>query len=59
MLQQEPSVLNGGLGPALKTLAGRPTIAVQLRLGIDRWSPEPGEVGAYYVVTEAVMNPPK
>src|SRR5487761_1829125 len=52
-----PAILSeGGLGPALKTLARRAAIAVELDAGaIDRL-PEPVEVAAYYVVSEALTN---
>jgi signal transduction histidine kinase len=52
-----PAILSeGGLGPALRTLARRAAIAVELDLAtIDRL-PEPVEVAAYYVVSEALTN---
>jgi signal transduction histidine kinase len=55
-----PAILSrGGLGPALKTLARRSTIPVVLDLGVDRRLPEPTEVAAYYVVSEALTNAAK
>jgi signal transduction histidine kinase len=52
-----PAILSkGGLGPALKTLARRSTVPVELRVGIDRRLPDSAEVGAYYVVAEALTN---
>jgi PAS domain S-box-containing protein len=55
-----PSILsNGGIGPALKTLARRSAVPVTLDLAIDRRLPESVEVGAYYVVSEALTNAAK
>ena len=55
-----PAILSrGGLGPALKTLARRSTIPVELHLAIDRRLPESAEVAAYYVVAEALTNAAK
>jgi signal transduction histidine kinase len=55
-----PAILsNGGLGPALKTLARRSTIPVELDLGVNRRLPEAAEVAAYYVVAEALTNAAK
>ena len=52
-----PAILSrGGLGPALKTLARRSAVPVELRLGIDRRLPDLTEVAAYYVVAEALTN---
>ncbi len=52
-----PAILSrGGLGPALKTLARRSAVPVELRLGIDRRLPDTAEVAAYYVVAEALTN---
>ncbi|MCW2765484.1 MAG: hypothetical protein JWO11_1443 [Nocardioides sp.] len=52
-----PAILSeGGLRPALSTLAGRSAVAVDLDIrGPDRL-PEPVEVGVYYVVSEALTN---
>jgi signal transduction histidine kinase len=52
-----PAVLSeGGLRPALATLARRSTVPVELEVhGRDRL-PEPVEVGMYYVVCEALTN---
>jgi signal transduction histidine kinase len=52
-----PAILSeGGLGPALRTLARRAAVAVELEVtGITRL-PEPVEVAAYYVVSEALTN---
>jgi PAS domain S-box-containing protein len=55
-----PAILSkGGLGPALKTLARRSTVAVALDLAIDRRLPDSVEVGAYYVVAEGLTNAAK
>ncbi|MCW2650505.1 MAG: histidine kinase,GAF protein [Mycobacterium sp.] len=52
-----PAILSrGGLGPALKTLARRSTVPVDLSGGVDRQLPESVEVAAYYVVSEALTN---
>jgi len=52
-----PAILSeGGLGPALRTLARRAAVAVELEVaGITRL-PEPVEVAVYYVVSEALTN---
>jgi PAS domain S-box-containing protein len=55
-----PAILSkGGLGPALKTLARRCPVAVSLDLKIDRHLPDSVEVGAYYIVAEALTNTAK
>jgi len=55
-----PAVLSeGGLGPALRTLARRAAIAVDLEVAVIGWLPEPVEVAAYYVVSEALTNATK
>jgi PAS domain S-box-containing protein len=55
-----PAILSkGGLGPALKTLARRCPVAVFLDLKIDRHLPDSVEVGAYYIVAEALTNTAK
>lgn len=55
-----PAILaEGGLGPALKTLAHRSPIPVQLDVRDDRRLPEAVEVAAYYVVSEALTNSAK
>ncbi|WP_238019794.1 DUF4118 domain-containing protein [Dactylosporangium sp. AC04546] len=52
-----PAILSkGGLGPAVRTLARRSPTPVDLRLALDRRLPEQVEVGAYYVVAEALTN---
>ncbi|MCW3046956.1 MAG: histidine kinase,GAF protein [Solirubrobacterales bacterium] len=49
----------GGLGPALKTLARRSAVPVDLHLRGRRRLPERVEVAAYYVVSEALTNAAK
>jgi len=52
-----PAILSkGGLGPALRTLARRAAIAVELDVPALGRLPEPVEVAAYYVVSEALTN---
>ncbi len=55
-----PAVLSrGGLAPALKALARRCAVPTALELEIDRRLPDSVEVGAYYVVAEALTNAAK
>ena len=55
-----PAILSeGGLEPALKTLARRAAIAVELEVAAIGRLPEPVEVAAYYVVSEALTNATK
>jgi signal transduction histidine kinase len=55
-----PAILSrGGLGPALKTLARRSSVPVELRLGVDQRLPDSVEVAAYYVVAESLTNAAK
>ncbi|MDP9255267.1 MAG: histidine kinase, partial [Actinomycetota bacterium] len=55
-----PAILSeGGLGPALKALARRSPIPVQLDLRAEERLPERIEVAAYYVVAEALTNAAK
>ena len=52
-----PAVLaKGGLAPALKALARRCPVPVQLDVGVHRRLPEPIEIAAYYLVAEALTN---
>jgi signal transduction histidine kinase len=53
------ALADGGLSPALKTLARRSAIPVQLDLGIAGPLPEPIELAAYYVVAETLTNAAK
>ena len=55
-----PAILaDGGLGPALRTLARRSPIPVSLDAPVRGRLPEPVEVCAYYVVSEALANAAK
>jgi signal transduction histidine kinase len=55
-----PGILaHGGLRPALKTLARRSPIPVDLQVNTEQRLPEPVEVSAYYVVAEALTNTAK
>jgi signal transduction histidine kinase len=55
-----PAILaQGGLAPALRTLARRSAIPVALDLRIGRRLPAPIEVAAYYVMSEALANAAK
>jgi len=52
-----PAILSqGGIGPALRTLARRAPIPVQLEVDLQTRLPEPIEVAAYYVASEALAN---
>jgi signal transduction histidine kinase len=52
-----PAVLSErGLGPALRTLARRSAVPVDLDLAAEGRYPEPVEVAAYYVASEALAN---
>jgi signal transduction histidine kinase len=55
-----PAILaEGGLRPALKTLARRSSIPVDLEVAVEGRLPERFEVAAYYVVSEALTNAAK
>jgi signal transduction histidine kinase len=55
-----PAILaDGGLTRALRTLARRSAIPVELDARIETRLPEPVEVAAYYVVSEALTNTAK
>ena len=55
-----PAVLSqGGLAPALRALGNRSTIPATVEVAIEGPVPEPVEVGAYYVVAEALTNAAK
>jgi PAS domain S-box-containing protein len=55
-----PAVLSdGGLGPALRTLARRSAIPVDLDVGVAHRLPVGVEVAAYYLVSEALTNAAK
>jgi len=55
-----PAILSdGGLGPALRTLARRAAIPVELDIRTHTRPADPIEVAAYYVVSEALTNTAK
>lgn len=55
-----PAILaQGGVVPALRTLARRSTIPVELEVTTGARLPEPIEVAAYYVASEALANTAK
>jgi len=55
-----PAILSeGGLEPALKALCRRSALPVELDVHARRRLPEPVEVAAYYVVSEALTNTAK
>jgi signal transduction histidine kinase len=55
-----PGILSeGGLAPALKMLARRSAVPVQITVHADSRLPERVEVAAYYVVSEALTNAAK
>jgi signal transduction histidine kinase len=55
-----PAILSrGGLGPALRALARRSAVPVELDLRAERRLPAHVEVAAYYVVSEALTNAAK
>jgi signal transduction histidine kinase len=52
-----PAILSdGGLAPAMKTLARRSPVPVTLDVAIEHRLPDSVEVAAYYVVAEALTN---
>jgi signal transduction histidine kinase len=52
-----PAVLaDGGLRPALKALAHRSAVPVNLQVQVAGRVPDPVEIAAYYVVCEALVN---
>ena len=52
-----PAILSkGGLGPALRSLACRSVVPVQLDVDVPGRLPDRVEVAAYYVVAEALTN---
>ncbi len=55
-----PAILSrGGLGPALSALGRRSAVPVELVVDAGARLPEPIEVAAYYVVSEALTNAAK
>ena len=53
------ALAEGGLGPAIKTLARRSPVPVEVELRTETRLPAPLEVAAYYVVSEALTNTAK
>jgi signal transduction histidine kinase len=52
-----PAILSkGGLGPALRSLAHRSVVPVELDVDVPSRLPDQVEVAAYYVVAEALTN---
>ena len=52
-----PAILSGhGLGPAVRTLARRSAVPVDLDVSTNARFPEPLEIAAYYVASEALAN---
>jgi signal transduction histidine kinase len=55
-----PAILaEGGLAPALRTLARRSACPVKLDVPVEERLPEPVEVAIYYIVSEALANAAK
>jgi PAS domain S-box-containing protein len=55
-----PAILSaGGVGPALRTLARRSAIPVELDVTTDARLPEPIEAAAYFAASEALANATK
>ena len=55
-----PAILTaGGLRAAIKALARRATVPVELEVDVPARLPDPVEVAAYYVVSEALANTAK
>jgi signal transduction histidine kinase len=55
-----PALLShSGLGSALRALARRSPVAVELSVTLDRRLPQPIEIATYYVVSEALANAAK
>jgi signal transduction histidine kinase len=51
-----PAVLDHGLEPALLTLAGQATVPTEVAYAADGELPEPVELAAYFVASEALAN---
>ena len=52
-----PAILSkGGLGPALKAVARRSAVPVELDISVDGRLPESVEVAAYFVAAESLTN---
>jgi PAS domain S-box-containing protein len=55
-----PALLSrGGLDPALRSLARKAPLPVELHLNVDRRLPQPIETATYFVVSEALANAAK
>jgi signal transduction histidine kinase len=55
-----PAILSeGGLAPALKALARRSAVPVELEVDVEQRLPERVEVASYFVVSEALANAAK
>ena len=55
-----PAILSqGGLGPAIKALARRSALPVEVEIGVMERLPQPVEAAAYYVVSEGLANAAK
>ncbi|WP_344115489.1 sensor histidine kinase [Kribbella alba] len=54
-----PILAEGGLGPALRTLARRSAVPVQLQVETESRYPAPLEVATYFIVSEALTNTSK
>jgi signal transduction histidine kinase len=55
-----PAILSdGGIGPAVRMLARRSAIPVEVEIALARRLPPPIEAAAYYVVSEALTNAAK
>jgi signal transduction histidine kinase len=54
-----PILSEGGLGPALRALARRSTLPVDLDVDLQKRFPVPVEVAAYHAVAEALTNAAK
>ena len=54
-----PILAEGGLGPALKALARRSPVPIDLDVRTTDRLPEPVEIAAYFLVSEALTNATK
>lgn len=54
-----PILATGGLGPALRGLARRSAVPVELNVGVRERLPEQVQITAYYFVSEALNNAAK
>ena len=52
-----PTILTeAGLGPALRALARRSDVPIEVDVSLDERLPAPIEAGAYYIASEALTN---